>query len=288
MVYTGTFTLALVSAVAVLNSASAARPGDLLNYVSFWLGREIDADREKCEELLEDAFAYFPETGGVEGAGLRYACGLSFSELITLTNGMSSDNQTEYEMEEYDTPEDEPEVKSVELNLTEHAEFQGMVVSTFGTSAVKAATNECTRTGTERKCKANSKCDWYVKDVCTRRGKKVTCKNIMYGCQEKGFCSFTEGPLQVLKLQCRSSSKECAFNNRQRRCEAKKETTARTSNQSKRDQIWNCNNLCWFRTNNGICDDGGPGSKTQLCPFGFDCADCGTRNPKDKPDPFSG
>ena len=42
--------------------------------------------------------------------------------------------------------------------------------------------------------------------------------------------------------------------------------------------IYQCNNLC-FAANNGVCDDGGTGSSTFLCPYGSDCKDCGMRPP---------
>ena len=37
-----------------------------------------------------------------------------------------------------------------------------------------------------------------------------------------------------------------------------------------------CNNNCKYASD-GICDDGGSGSKSQVCKFGSDCADCGNR-----------
>ena len=37
-----------------------------------------------------------------------------------------------------------------------------------------------------------------------------------------------------------------------------------------------CNDDCRF-ANDGDCDDGGPGSDYDLCDFGSDCGDCGTR-----------
>ena len=40
-----------------------------------------------------------------------------------------------------------------------------------------------------------------------------------------------------------------------------------------------CNNNCKYASD-GICDDGGSGSKSQVCKFGSDCADCGNRGQK--------
>lgn len=37
-----------------------------------------------------------------------------------------------------------------------------------------------------------------------------------------------------------------------------------------------CTNTCSF-SNDGDCDDGGPGADFNLCALGTDCADCGSR-----------
>jgi hypothetical protein len=37
-----------------------------------------------------------------------------------------------------------------------------------------------------------------------------------------------------------------------------------------------CTDTCTWWTNDGHCDDGGPGSRSALCPRGSDCTDCGT------------
>ncbi|KAH9260594.1 hypothetical protein BASA81_001061 [Batrachochytrium salamandrivorans] len=45
---------------------------------------------------------------------------------------------------------------------------------------------------------------------------------------------------------------------------------------------WNCNNLClWAR--DGVCDDGGPDSRYNVCIPGSDCKDCGPRDRTAKP-----
>lgn len=41
-------------------------------------------------------------------------------------------------------------------------------------------------------------------------------------------------------------------------------------------QIIDCQNTCVF-AKDGECDDGGPGSTSELCSLGMDCADCGER-----------
>lgn len=41
-----------------------------------------------------------------------------------------------------------------------------------------------------------------------------------------------------------------------------------------------CSNTCTY-ANDGVCDDGGPGSVYSLCPCGTDCSDCGTRSSSD-------
>jgi cysteine-rich repeat protein len=38
-----------------------------------------------------------------------------------------------------------------------------------------------------------------------------------------------------------------------------------------------CSDVCQF-ANNGICDDGGPGATSDICPLGEDCSDCGPRD----------
>ena len=55
-----------------------------------------------------------------------------------------------------------------------------------------------------------------------------------------------------------------------------------------------CSNICNAASGaaagfveNGECDDGGEGSKTQLCMYGADCADCGPRLPAPFPPPIS-
>jgi hypothetical protein len=40
-----------------------------------------------------------------------------------------------------------------------------------------------------------------------------------------------------------------------------------------------CTNTCQF-ANDGLCDDGGPGSDYSVCEYGTDCADCGPREPQ--------
>ena len=40
-----------------------------------------------------------------------------------------------------------------------------------------------------------------------------------------------------------------------------------------------CSDTCLF-AGDGECDDGGAGAITTVCPFGTDCADCGTRRSK--------
>ncbi len=40
-----------------------------------------------------------------------------------------------------------------------------------------------------------------------------------------------------------------------------------------------CSDTCLF-AGDGECDDGGAGAVTTVCPFGTDCADCGTRRSK--------
>ena len=37
-----------------------------------------------------------------------------------------------------------------------------------------------------------------------------------------------------------------------------------------------CNNTCSFAFD-GACDDGGPGASFDLCDYGTDCGDCGSR-----------
>ncbi len=43
-----------------------------------------------------------------------------------------------------------------------------------------------------------------------------------------------------------------------------------------------CMNYCAFAYD-GQCDDGGPGSEFAVCDYGSDCADCGSRPPRDVP-----
>ena len=38
-----------------------------------------------------------------------------------------------------------------------------------------------------------------------------------------------------------------------------------------------CDDTCWFLTNDGECDDGGPHSQYYSCGLGHDCNDCGDR-----------
>lgn len=45
----------------------------------------------------------------------------------------------------------------------------------------------------------------------------------------------------------------------------------------KRKSPWLCYNGC-FTSHDSICDDGGSGSTNGWCPWGSDCADCGTRD----------
>eukprot|EP01061_Rhynchopus_euleeides_P018238 TRINITY_DN30149_c0_g2_i5.p1 TRINITY_DN30149_c0_g2~~TRINITY_DN30149_c0_g2_i5.p1 ORF type:complete len:692 (+),score=96.94 TRINITY_DN30149_c0_g2_i5:48-2123(+) len=40
-----------------------------------------------------------------------------------------------------------------------------------------------------------------------------------------------------------------------------------------------CNSHCQALSGDGVCDDGGEGSRTSLCGYGTDCADCGPRTP---------
>jgi hypothetical protein len=40
---------------------------------------------------------------------------------------------------------------------------------------------------------------------------------------------------------------------------------------------WLCYDGC-FTSNDGVCDDGGPGSVYGFCPYGSDCSDCGSRD----------
>jgi hypothetical protein len=40
-----------------------------------------------------------------------------------------------------------------------------------------------------------------------------------------------------------------------------------------------CDDTCTGNTNDGFCDDGGPGSDTDFCGLGTDCSDCGARTP---------
>jgi hypothetical protein len=47
---------------------------------------------------------------------------------------------------------------------------------------------------------------------------------------------------------------------------------------------WICSDRCRY-ADDGMCDDGGPGSEYSLCAFGTDCADCGARDPADAPLP---
>ena len=45
----------------------------------------------------------------------------------------------------------------------------------------------------------------------------------------------------------------------------------------------NCEDMCrdtCYRSNNGICDDGGLGSDYSRCSLGTDCTDCGARLPE--------
>lgn len=44
-----------------------------------------------------------------------------------------------------------------------------------------------------------------------------------------------------------------------------------------------CSDTCEYQ-GDGECDDGGPGSATDLCAFGTDCSDCGSRTPACEPD----
>ena len=37
-----------------------------------------------------------------------------------------------------------------------------------------------------------------------------------------------------------------------------------------------CNNSCEW-ANDGVCDDGGPGARYDVCDLGTDCSDCDTR-----------
>ena len=39
-----------------------------------------------------------------------------------------------------------------------------------------------------------------------------------------------------------------------------------------------CDEICGF-SDDGECDDGGPGSETDFCRYGSDCIDCGPRSP---------
>lgn len=42
-------------------------------------------------------------------------------------------------------------------------------------------------------------------------------------------------------------------------------------------QTYECSNMCTANKNNGVCDDGGPGSEYNRCSYGQDCDDCGNR-----------
>lgn len=113
-------------------------------------------------------------------------------------------------------------------------------------------------------CSQEPSCNYYFRRLCkTRRRKRRRqrkCILVKYGCQDiTSFCSFNKNIWP--KFQCNVLNKMyCKWEN----------------NQCVR-RGW-CNNLCWWRSYNGLCEDGGPNSTNyQLCMLGTDCNDCGTR-----------
>lgn len=113
-----------------------------------------------------------------------------------------------------------------------------------------------------KSCQRNDYCSWVTKHVCI----KDQCETFQYGCHRKNeYCDFHLGTRAQRREQCDSEGDKCLFR-KDRECVFRHVS------------IWSCNNLCWFKARDGVCDDGEPGSKTSWCPKGFDCHDCSIRH----------
>jgi hypothetical protein len=62
-----------------------------------------------------------------------------------------------------------------------------------------------------------------------------------------------------------------------RQSEADEESNTAAGNESDNTGESVCENTCEY-ANDGECDDGGPNSLFEVCDYGSDCGDCGTRN----------
>lgn len=106
-------------------------------------------------------------------------------------------------------------------------------------------------------CDAHEHCNWYLRRFCIRRDR---CIVVEYKCQDiRTFCEFTSKKWH--KMQCDNLNKPyCIW--KQGKCQRRG---------------W-CSDACWWRSHNGICEDGGDNSTgIHFCFLGTDCSDCGIR-----------
>ncbi len=116
----------------------------------------------------------------------------------------------------------------------------------------------------------------YIVNITTCRYDKSTpinCRTHYYGCQSYGdFCAFNLGDNYERLFQCNNKGFPCKFNRKTKECSM---STKRPTNKYVEKET--CFNSCIPWMKNGVCDDGGKGSQTNLCMYGTDCEDCGKR-----------
>lgn len=154
--------------------------------------------------------------------------------------------------------------------------------TSFPTRPTAATTNEplvdaCQAFANEPSCRTVPTCDWI--DISFVMPPDFTTEHeFHYGCRTYNtFCEVTQGTALEQQFQCGSRA-HCQWKGGA--CSVK--TSAPTPSGGLPSF---CADSCDFCANNGVCEDGGPGSVVGgLCFPGSDCSDCG---PGDRTEPIT-